>query len=121
MDCQGVVNTINDFISNGHTAPLRLNEADLWERIFEVVKSSPEEYYKFQWMPSHLDEPKNSEKRKRALESGIIEEVDISGNNGADKRAGDGALMHPSNKGQVQNAKHRKDIIVIVQKVYLEI
>ena len=29
--------------------------------------------------------------------------------------------MHPSNKGQAQPAAHRKDLTVIVQRMYIEI
>ena len=43
VDCQGVVNTINKFVDSGYVVPTKLNETDLWERIFEVVKCAPKD------------------------------------------------------------------------------
>ena len=68
-------------------------------------------------MPSHLNEPKNKEKKRKALADGLILEEDITCNDGADKLAGDGALSHLSNQQYVRAANMRKDLTVIAQKI----
>ena len=67
----------------------------------------------------HIKDKK--EQKRRALLSGIIVEEDILGNDGADKLANDGALMHTSNAYMAKRAQHRKDLTTVVQKMQAEI
>ena len=98
VDCQSVVNLANKCIEGNDMHIESICEKDLWERIFNLVNCSPTDFYKIQRMPSHLNDPDKAEQRKRALESCIICEADIAGNDEADKLARDGALMHPTNE-----------------------
>ena len=66
------------------------NDADLLQHIDTIHKHSPLERI-IEWMPSHMDEPKNASKRAAFLANGGTE-AHISGNSGADVLAGEGAL-----------------------------
>ena len=49
-----------------------------------------------QWLPSHLAEPGNEEKRSKYPESRLVCNIDILGNDQADELAKQGADMHAS-------------------------
>ena len=90
-------------------------------QIFDLADSTPKGHIQVQWMPSHLNDKDKAEQKRRALLSGIIDEEDILGNDGADKLANDGALMHTSNAYMAKRAQHRKDLTTVVQKMQAEI
>ena len=56
-----------------------------------------EELVRVKWMPSHLDDPKNSRKKEQALSCGLISEEEIEGKVQADKLADQGVKQHVCN------------------------
>ena len=50
----------------------KLHEKNLWERIFELAKSASPNFFKVQWMPSHLNEPEKAAQKKRAIENNLV-------------------------------------------------
>jgi len=67
-------------------------------------------------MPSHVDDPKKSEQKDKAITSRLISEEDIEGNVQADKLADKGVKQHFSNKHHVAFAGDRREITITVQK-----
>ena len=59
--------------------------------------------------------------KKKVLDEKTITEDDIAGNDGADKLADEGVKMHASNAYMAKRAEHRKELTIMVQKMYLEI
>ena len=69
VDCKSVV-TISNEIMEKRTLPNKpLHENDLWEEIANLVANAPQNFFIAQWMPSHLEEDKNKNKREKANES----------------------------------------------------
>ena len=68
-------------------------DADLLNVIYQVYKDAPTESILIEWIPAHLDDPRNSKKREKFLRSGGTE-ADIEGNAGADRLAGIAANRH---------------------------
>ena len=95
-DCKSVVNTFQDFQMHGRRKCGALQEEDLWTQIFDIMEGR-DEIVKVKWMPSHLDDPKNRDKKEKALGNKIICEDDILGNVEADKLADKGVIQHTCN------------------------
>ena len=72
-------------------------------------------------MPSHLNEKGKEKRRKEALDSGLVTLDDIIGNDQADKLADDGAKTHPNIKQHVRSASMKKEVTIIIQKMYCAI
>ena len=77
--CKSVVNTFQDYRLHGRRRCGKLQEEDSWEQIVDILDNR-EELVRIQWMPSHLDDPKNSHKKEQALPYGLISGEDIEGN-----------------------------------------
>jgi hypothetical protein len=71
-------------------------------------------------MPSHLDEPKNAAKRSAFLANGGTE-AHITGNNGADVLAGEGALRFPVPPLFSFLAQQRRRLTMTTQDMYTTI
>ena len=83
------------------------------------MKDSPVSTIDIQWLPSHLAEPGNEEKRSKYSESGLVCNIDILGNDQADELAKKGADMHASIDYLFHAAADRKKIAVLAQKMYI--
>jgi len=120
IDCKSVVNTFLHYRLHGRPRCGKLQEEDLWNRIFDTLDNR-EELVRVQWMPSHLDDPKNILKRTQALASGLVSEEDIEGNVQADKLADQGVKQHVCNKHHATAARDRLELTIVVQKMMLTI
>jgi len=119
-DCKSVVNTFNDYQLHGRRRIGTVQEEDLWMQIFDLVDGK-EEFVIAKWMPSHLDDPKKSEQKDKAIANGLINEEDIEGNVQADKLADEGVKQHVCNKHHAAFASDRRQITITVQKMMLTV
>ena len=71
-DCLSVVNTFNQILDNPCVEVERCADGELCEVIRTLLKEAPTNFFRFQWTPSHLDDPKhkNSSKRKQYIDDG---------------------------------------------------
>jgi len=117
-DCKSVVTTFQAYQMHGRRKCGALQKEDLWVQIFDIMDGR-DEIVKAKWMPSHLDDPKNHDRKEKALASKIISEEDIEGNVEADKLADKGVNQHTCNKHHAAFARDRLEITVTVQKMML--
>ena len=122
IDCKSVVNIINGYLEDRTRPTQELQEQDLWDCIFEFCANSPKDFFIAQWIPSHLDEEVNKERRIKAIEDGLVTAHDIEGNCRADALAKEGTKEHISIDYYVSAAAaDRKRITIAAQRMYLEI
>jgi ribonuclease HI len=117
-DCKGVVKLINN-IKNNKGYDKKHEDADILEaiqNIYETIEGNK----KIEWMPAHLDEPKNHKKLKAFLEAGGTHQM-IEGNCGADELAKAGAEMHEYNKAYYELYIHRKQLTQAIQDMLVSI
>ena len=120
-DCKSVVNTFNDYCNGTKFDTNKVKDGDLWQSVFEMVDDLPTGFIQAQWMPSHMAEEDNVEKRKKAIDSGLVNENDIKYNDAADALARKGAEEHQNIDKLVNAAHDRKKLTIIVQKMLLSI
>jgi len=120
-DCKAVANTLEDVFKGARCDTNGLQESDLWHKIIEIVKDAPQNQFRVAWVPGHLDEKKNQQKRELYLKNGTTSVRHILGNCGADLLADKGYEMHTSIKELIWKAQHRKDLTVIVQRMLLDL
>jgi hypothetical protein len=119
-DCQGIVKTLTKFIEDG-VKPEHIKEHDLWEQIFHLADGLTTKQLCIQWMPSHLEEDKNAQKRELFLKKGIITQDDIEGNVAADKMAFKGADAHENITESIADMHDKLQFTVVVQKMLLSV
>ena len=96
-------------------------DTDLWVALQKEVARLPGHYVVAKWMPSHLDDPKRADVKKRAMAEGIIAEVDIRGNVGADTLANQGREMRPLPDHLKWRLRDRAFITSTVQRYMLQV
>ena len=119
-DCQGIVNTLTKFLEDG-VKPEHIKEHDLWDQIFHLADGLTTKQLCIQWMPSHLEEAKNAQKRESFLKKGIITQEDIEGNVAADKMAFKGADAHDNITESIADMYDKLQFTVVVQKMLLSV
>lgn len=119
IDCKSVLDMINCFLKSRKWPATELQEQDLWDDIFGFCEKLPENYFIAMWMPSHLDEEKNKEKREHAIITGLVTAEDITGNCRADALAKAGANDHITIDQYAAAAADRKRITAAAQRMYL--
>ena len=72
-------------------------------------------------MPSHLGEEGKEEAKATAIRNGVVTEEHIQGKDAADVLAKAGVDLHESNKHHAEEARDRKAITVITQKMMLHV
>ena len=90
-DCKGVVDTYQDIIDNPNFDPEERADSDLWKIANELVKDAPHNFFKILWMNSHLEEKRNDKRRQQLFDEGVIQQLHVDGNVGADAQAKLGA------------------------------
>ena len=93
------------------------DDADLLKSISDIHKNI-ECRRKIEWMPAHLDEPKNRKKLESFLEQGGTRDM-IKGNCGADDSAKEGAEIHGDITKLADRASDLRAITVAAQRMYI--
>ena len=117
-DCKGVYKLCKA-IFEGKEYDRKHNDADLLNQIAMIHAQNPLERV-IEWMPAHLDDPKNAAKRAKFLANGGTEEH-INGNCGADTLAGAGALRYPVPALKSFLAQQRKRLTMTTQDMMCSI
>ena len=88
-----------------------------------AAASGPTNFFKCQWVPSHLNDPghKNAAKRQRYIDDGTTTEEHINGNSHADALAGKGVLLHDVDGDALYDDRVRQKLARIAQNMMLTI
>ena len=91
-ECKSVVDIIN-WLIEGEDLPNEITDRDLWEQIQFFIRGN-ESNYRVRWMPSHLSDKGKFDKKKKAMDAGLVTQEDIFANDSADELAKLGANLH---------------------------
>ena len=114
-DCLSVVNTFNRILDNPDKELEKCADGELWEVIRALLKDALANFFRCQWIPSHLDDPKhtNYAKRQKYLDDGITTIEHIHGNSRADAMADEGVKLHAENQEVRYDARVRQKVAQI--------
>ena len=98
-DCLSVVNTFNGILNDSDYNLESCADGDMWRAIAIILAGAAPGFSRCQWIPGHLNDPDhpNFAKRDAYLKKGTVTELDIQGNQGADKLADQGVAGHADN------------------------
>ena len=84
--------------------------------IYDVIDIADPGHVKVQWVPSHLDDPDNKDKKSKYLREGVTTPQHIEGNVAADAVADEGASAHNIPIDVRLEAEDRLQLTVAVQR-----
>ena len=116
-DCLTVVKQFNAILRNPQASTGDHADGELWEKMRELVASSPDNFFTCQWIPTHLDDTDhpNHKKRDKYLRDGTTTLQHIHGNAQADKSADEGTALHATDAEAFYDANIRTKNTRIVQ------
>ena len=74
-DCKSVVVTMQH-IFDGGSVPKKIADIDLWNRVHQLA-AGRNDAYRIRWIPSHLSDQGNEEKRAKYSALGLVDDMDI--------------------------------------------
>ena len=83
--------------------------------MYDILEVLPDDFFRIQWIPSHLGEEGKRAKKLEAIEKGITDEWHIAGNHVADRLADGGACMHAVDSLVLTQAGDRAESTAHVQ------
>ena len=113
-DCKSVVSQIRKYVDEG-IKPKDSPAPELWDFLYDALDTHPAGYFEFQWMPSHLDDPKRAKQRQKYLQQKFASTSHILGNVHADKLADNGARRHNIDPLTIAHATDRTRLTELVQ------
>ena len=93
----------------------------LWRHIRELALAMPSQFIICRWVPSHLDEPADVEKRRRYFADGTTTLQHIYGNSKADDCAKRGAECHSPITSLLRAASFRRRLAVTCQSLLVAV
>ena len=118
-DCKGIVNWLTR-IQHGQQLPKNHPDSDIWTRIVPLINFWEADHFQFHWIPSHLNDPKNTKKKDRYLKQGGTFQ-NIADNDAVDKLAGAAASQHAPNPSRAALAGYRAKLTAATQDMMLNI
>ena len=112
-DCKSVVGTMQHILDGGSVLK-RIADRDLWNRVHQLA-AGRNDVYRIRWMPSHLCDQGNEEKRTKYMALGLVDDMDIKHNGEADELAKNGALKHTVNGEKLRLKEELAQVTEIAQ------
>ena len=120
-DCDTAVKTTNQIIKKQLRNTDDLADGDFWYAIKEIIDDSPTDFFQCVWIPSHCGDAGNEAKRDKMIASGLINAVQIAGNDQADELAKAGAATFQIEEKTLIAQSYRNKITMTYQNMMVQI
>ena len=118
-DSLTVVNAFNGILNDADYNLEGCADGDVWRSIAIILTNAAPGFFRCQWIPGHLNDPEHPNYAKRCtyIKKGTVTELDIQGNQEADKLADQGVAGHADISHLIVRATKRREVTRLAQNM----